>query len=284
MTTQMEFYALVPTDLVKRRMTRQLDHKPDDAECVMELAALVVHDELKHWSHDALAKRWKAGKGRVRRLAQLLADRVRTMTGPTSDHHRTRLAESFPHVAATFGPGPDQDRTRTGPSRARPSSRRSEKEKEKDLSVQQERDLLLVIWGHLEAVRQEHHAQVYNKTPRARPLTQKRRANLQARVRDLQEAGLEPETALLKAADWVYTSTAWNACGARKTGDPIETLLRPSHCVSYCEKALDNVQAQPDPGRGGNTTSIRDAVRQNPDLLKPTTGGLMDMFNHPVKE
>ena len=94
------------------------------------------------------------------------------------------------------------------------------------------RDVLKEVWEDLQAIRREHE-------PRARgqELTTARRTNLRSRIAELLTAKLSRED-LLMAARWVYTSDNIKADGARKTGDPIETMLRPKHCVVYVELAI----------------------------------------------
>jgi hypothetical protein len=104
-----------------RWMVRNVTHTetPPDAVLVMELGALLVSGDLPSWSQNELAGRWRCGRGVVRRIASMLANQYRTMTGPASDHYRTTLRECFRHLASVDEPRPNHDRTTTEPTRAR---------------------------------------------------------------------------------------------------------------------------------------------------------------------
>ena len=67
-------------------------------------------------------------------------------------------------------------------------------------------------------------------------------------MKELRQAGLT-RADLLAAVTWVCTSSNIKAEGARSTGDPVGTLLRAAHCVTYCELARDGATAPaPKPG------------------------------------
>lgn len=87
------------------------------------------------------------------------------------------------------------------------------------------------LWAQLQAIRSQH-----TEGARGQGLTPKRRANLQTRCKELRQAGLSRDD-LLRAARWVHESANIRAEGARTTGDPLAVLLRPAHCVEYCELA-----------------------------------------------
>ena len=114
-------------------MIRNVTHTktPPDAVLLMELGALLVSGDLPSWSQNELGARWKCGRGVVRRIATLLANQYRTMTGPAANHYRTTLAECFSHLAGAGEPALNQHRTSTEPTRARSSSK-SKKEMEKE--------------------------------------------------------------------------------------------------------------------------------------------------------
>ena len=94
-------------------MIRNVTHTktPPDAVLLMELGSLLVSGDLPSWSQNELGARWKCGRGVVRRIATLLANQYRTMTGPAANHYRTTLAECFSHLASTAEPAPNQHRT-----------------------------------------------------------------------------------------------------------------------------------------------------------------------------
>ena len=94
-------------------------------------------------------------------------------------------------------------------------------------------DTLTKTWEALQAIRKRHQP-----AARGQSLSTARRRNLRARLSELRKAGHDRGT-LLHAGAWVFTSSNMHAEGARKTGDPIGTLLRAKHCLKYVELSID---------------------------------------------
>lgn len=75
-------------------------------------------------------------------------------------------------------------------------------------------------------------------------MTDARRSALRGAWKRLKAEGLTLED-FERAAVWVYLSTAPQAEGARKTGEPLVTLLRPHATVRYCHAAAAGVGMAP---------------------------------------
>jgi len=75
---------------------------------------------------------------------------------------------------------------------------------------------------------------------RPRVLTPARRRNLRARLAEATAEGWDLG-AVERAARWVYRSTAPSAEGARKTGEPLDTLVRPAHWLGYLSASAQGV-------------------------------------------
>jgi hypothetical protein len=91
----------------------------------------------------------------------------------------------------------------------------------------------------LQEVRRRHQPEA-----KGQALTPARQANLVSRLKELRQAGMGPED-VLRAAEWVFTSANIRAERARETGDPLETLLRASKCMTYCELAEQEARQAP---------------------------------------
>ena len=240
-------------------MIRNVTHTktPPDAVLLMELGSLLVSGDLPSWSQNELGARWKCGRGVVRRIATLLANQYRTMTGPAANHYRTTLAECFSHLASTAEPAPNQHRTSTEPTRARSSSKsKKEKEKEKEKNNTPAKpavdSVVSDVWSKLEAIRKQYEPKA-RTWPKTGETANKRRKAIKARLKALNSDGHEdPIQTMLDTASWLYGPTdSFKAKGCRKGG--IDSMLRPSNMLELTNIRLDE-QANPNK-TNGNTRS-----------------------------
>lgn len=91
----------------------------------------------------------------------------------------------------------------------------------------------------LNALRTELHPRILRADARALSLTPKRRKALTqgwAALAAVARPDAERRALLRAGVLYVYLSQAWPAQGARNTGEPVDTLLRPSHFTDYCER------------------------------------------------
>ena len=149
---------------------------------------------------------------------------------PPEPHQGAIVAEDGPttgHEPATAGP--PEGHTRVDTHHTTPQAQNTLL----STSAEAEPDSrpLSVTWEAIQAIRKRHQP-----GSRGQAFSESRRRNLRGRLAELRKAGHD-EGALLHAAAWVFTSTNMRAEGARKTGDPVTTLLRARNCLDYVELA-----------------------------------------------
>ena len=131
-------------------------------------------------------------------------------------------------------------RTADGPPRASPT-REKDRDRDRDHSLSVSTDGLAPaqVLERLNLVRREMHSTLGGSPARRLTLTSKRQAALTRCIREVKAMGLDKDLldVFELAARWMYTSSNIRAGGARRTGEPIGTLIRTA-CVEYIELAL----------------------------------------------
>ena len=199
-------------------------------------------------SSRVLAETWGVGRAVARRVMRAedvwsdpkfyrpTADPAPTQPQPTTDPADPVVADVPDADQPTTDPEPTQDRPTTSHRRgvAQPQSTEHKKTPlSNSATAESDPDTLTKTWEALQAIRKRHQP-----AARGQSLSTARRRNLRARLSELRKAGHDRGT-LLHAGAWVFTSSNMHAEGARKTGDPIGTLLRAKHCLKYVELSID---------------------------------------------
>ena len=151
--------------------------------------------------------------------------------GPPEPHQDVTVGkggQSEGHTGATEGPPEGHRRVDT--HHTTPQAQKTPLSNSAD--AESDPDTLTKTWEALQAIRKRHQP-----AARGQSFSAARRRNLRARLSELRKAGHD-RGALLHAAEWVHTSANMRAEGARKTGDPLGTLLRPRNCLDYVELAI----------------------------------------------
>ena len=178
---------------------------------------------------------------------------------PTSSNPQSLSAEPPPHPAPAAAPPADDDfcpcELIPVPSRA-PAQAALVLLSPAPLIVADREGTPEDLLSLLNDLRTELHPRILRADVarlRALALSDKRRKALTLGWQALGKVA-RPETerrALLRAGVlYVYLSDAYPAQGARNTGEPLDTLLRPSHVTDYCERgrtdaaALERVYAE----------------------------------------
>ena len=241
-------YAVVPLDCLRwqlRNRTYQKGEATDAAICA-EISALVVMGDLPSWSCKELTQRYSCGHSRVLRLAEKVLSTYRRMNGEVAASYRRALIETFPKLTAESSEASSPSRE----TRARPLLKKEEKEVDSSLSTlapPKADPRVEELKSILDAARAEHHPALTGKAYRRwswkgkiNSLTREQQVTRwlteMRRDPDAPEGGWKPHH-VRDVANWVYTSENPHAQGARSTGDPLDTLLRPAKRLKYLRLA-----------------------------------------------
>ena len=202
-----------------------------------ELLAMDAAGMLAELSLTARASTLGWSRGKLRRFL----DRVdEPKTDTSADQKRTGTPEESREDTPQREPVANRKRTDNGPSRASPT-REEDRDRDRDHSLSVSTDGLAPaqVLERLNLVRREMHSTLGGSPARRLTLTSKRQAALTRCIREVKAMGLDKDLldVFELAARWMYTSSNIRAGGARRTGEPIGTLLRTA-CVEYIELAL----------------------------------------------
>ena len=232
---------------------RVLSGRPaSQPEAVAELNAMESAGLLEATGLRGVARVLGWSPGRVRRFCSKMDG---TLSEPWVLRWRNTKPKKSRTPASSNGTETEQMRNRSETVRARPLL--TEEDRERDTlsdsgKPQSDRLTPRVVCAALDQVRVEHHATLGGSLPRLGgfSLTSKRQTQLNRCIREVRKhlgkGTTEDEVlqAFRTAGGWMYTSANIRAEGARKTGAPLDTLLRTS-CVEYVSLALEEKERGP---------------------------------------